>query len=189
MGKTPSSHIIHSLGGEYCWIVRDSEPIRLFKWPRSLSVYILKKNCCFQSRRILALGILTSPLHFIFFIFLSILWCFSHPLVQGNCGKSKYKTKTFGMESDVARTTWKQWKWRCEDAGRLQTTSFVLRLTEPENGLNNNNHNNNNNLNIFIEDSCISFTKNCYQCRSCKKFKRKKIKMKKTKIIIKNKLK
>ena len=29
MGKKPSSHIIHSLGGEYCWIVRDSEPIRL----------------------------------------------------------------------------------------------------------------------------------------------------------------
>ena len=41
MGKTPSSHIIHSLGGEYCWIVRDSKPIRLFKSPRSLSVYIL----------------------------------------------------------------------------------------------------------------------------------------------------
>ena len=40
-GKTPSSHIIHSLGGEYCWIVRDSEPIRLLKSPRSLSVYIL----------------------------------------------------------------------------------------------------------------------------------------------------
>jgi len=43
MGKTPSSHIIHSLGGEYCWIVRDSEPIRLLKSPRSLSVYILIK--------------------------------------------------------------------------------------------------------------------------------------------------
>ena len=41
IGKTPSSHIIHSLGGEYCWIVRDSEPIRLLKSPRSLSVYIL----------------------------------------------------------------------------------------------------------------------------------------------------
>ena len=41
MGKTPSSHIIHSLGGEYCWIARDSEPIRLLKSPRSLSVYIL----------------------------------------------------------------------------------------------------------------------------------------------------
>ena len=40
MGKTLSSHIIHSLGGEYCWIVRDSEPIRLLKSPRSLSVYI-----------------------------------------------------------------------------------------------------------------------------------------------------
>ena len=39
MGKTPSSHIIHSLGGGYCWIVRDSEPIRLLKSPRSLSVY------------------------------------------------------------------------------------------------------------------------------------------------------
>ena len=53
-------------------------------------------------------------------------------------GKSKHKTKKFGMESDVARTwTWKQWKWRCrrEDEGRLQTTSFVLRMTEPENGL------------------------------------------------------
>ena len=41
MGKTLSSHIIYSLGGEYCWIVRDSEPIRLLKSPRSLSVYIL----------------------------------------------------------------------------------------------------------------------------------------------------
>ena len=41
MGKTPSSHIIHWLGGEYCSIVRDSEPIRLLKSPRSLSVYIL----------------------------------------------------------------------------------------------------------------------------------------------------
>ena len=39
MGKIPSSHIIHSLGGKYCWIVRDSEPIRLLKSPRSLSVY------------------------------------------------------------------------------------------------------------------------------------------------------
>ena len=43
MGKKTSSHIIHSLGGEYCWIVRDSEPIRLLKSPRSLSVYILKE--------------------------------------------------------------------------------------------------------------------------------------------------
>ena len=33
--------IIHSLGGEYCWIARDSEPFRLLKTPRSLSVYIL----------------------------------------------------------------------------------------------------------------------------------------------------
>ena len=41
MGKTPSSHIIHSLGGEYCWIARDCEPIRLLKSPRSLRVYIL----------------------------------------------------------------------------------------------------------------------------------------------------
>ena len=30
MGKTPSSNIIHSLGGEYCSIVRDSEPINRF---------------------------------------------------------------------------------------------------------------------------------------------------------------
>ena len=44
MGKTLSSHIIHSLGGEYCWIVRDSEPIRLLKSPRSLSVYILRTD-------------------------------------------------------------------------------------------------------------------------------------------------
>ena len=41
MGKTPSSHIIHSLSGEYYWIVQDSEPMRLLKSPRSLSVYIL----------------------------------------------------------------------------------------------------------------------------------------------------
>ena len=39
MGKKPSSHLIHSLGGEYCRIVRDSEPIRLLKSPRSISVY------------------------------------------------------------------------------------------------------------------------------------------------------
>ena len=38
MGKKPSSYIIHSLEGEYCWIVRDTEPVRLFKSPRSLSV-------------------------------------------------------------------------------------------------------------------------------------------------------
>ena len=43
MGKKPSSHIIHSLGGEYCRIVRGSEPIRLLKSPRSLSVYILSR--------------------------------------------------------------------------------------------------------------------------------------------------
>ena len=36
------SHIIHSLGGEYCSIVRDNEPIRSLKSPISLSVYILK---------------------------------------------------------------------------------------------------------------------------------------------------
>ena len=46
MGKTPSSHIIHSLRGEYCSIVRESEPIRLLKSPRSLSVYILKEFIC-----------------------------------------------------------------------------------------------------------------------------------------------
>ena len=39
MGKTPNSNIIHLLGGEYCWIVRDSEPIRLLKSPRSQCVY------------------------------------------------------------------------------------------------------------------------------------------------------
>ena len=32
--ETQSSRIIHSLGGEYCWIVRDSEPIRFLKSPR-----------------------------------------------------------------------------------------------------------------------------------------------------------
>ena len=31
--KKPSSNIIHSLGGKYRWIVRDSEPIRLLKSP------------------------------------------------------------------------------------------------------------------------------------------------------------
>ena len=44
LGKTLCSHIIHSLGGEYCWIVRDCESIRLLKSARSLSVYILIKN-------------------------------------------------------------------------------------------------------------------------------------------------
>ena len=33
MEKKPSSPTIHSLGGEHCWIVRDSEPIRLLKSP------------------------------------------------------------------------------------------------------------------------------------------------------------
>ena len=42
--KTPSSPIIHSLGVEYCWIVHDSEPIKLLKSPRSLSGYILIWN-------------------------------------------------------------------------------------------------------------------------------------------------
>lgn len=46
--------IIHSVGGEWCSLARDSEPIRFLKIPRSLSVYILildnttqnKKTCC-----------------------------------------------------------------------------------------------------------------------------------------------
>ena len=43
-----------------------------------------------------------------------------------------------------------------------------------------NNNNNNNNLNIFMQDCCFSFRKkNCYQCRSCKKLKNIKIKIKK----------
>ena len=50
MGKTPTSHIIHSLGGEYCWIVRDNEPIRLLKSPRSLSVYVLIYVSCLRSQ-------------------------------------------------------------------------------------------------------------------------------------------
>ena len=41
MGKTPSSHVIHSPEGEHCWTVRDSKPIRLLESPRSLSGYIL----------------------------------------------------------------------------------------------------------------------------------------------------
>ena len=40
-GKTASSRIIDSLGGECCWIALDSEPIRLLKTPRSPSVYFL----------------------------------------------------------------------------------------------------------------------------------------------------
>ena len=55
MGKTLSSHIIHSLGGEYCWIVGDSEPIRLLKSSRSLSVYILSQ---FSVREILLIIIM-----------------------------------------------------------------------------------------------------------------------------------
>ena len=37
--------IIHSVGGEKCSLARDSEPIRLLKTPRSLSVCYLKKGC------------------------------------------------------------------------------------------------------------------------------------------------
>ena len=44
MGKTPSSHVIHSLEGEHCWTVRDSKPVRLLESPRSLSVYILMSD-------------------------------------------------------------------------------------------------------------------------------------------------
>ena len=33
--------IIHSEGGKQCSLARDSEPMRLLKTPRSLSVYIL----------------------------------------------------------------------------------------------------------------------------------------------------
>ena len=40
MGKTPSSHIIHWLGGKLLLIDRDSEPIRLLKSPRSLKLYV-----------------------------------------------------------------------------------------------------------------------------------------------------
>ena len=36
--------IIHSVGGKKCSLARDSEPIRLRKTPRSLSVYILIVN-------------------------------------------------------------------------------------------------------------------------------------------------
>ena len=43
IGKTPTSHIIHLLGGEY-WIARDSEPVRLLKTQRPLSVYIFRKG-------------------------------------------------------------------------------------------------------------------------------------------------
>ena len=50
-GNTPSSHIFHSLRGEYCWMVRASEPIRLLKSPRSLSVCILMKNIPFERRK------------------------------------------------------------------------------------------------------------------------------------------
>ena len=49
IGKTPSSHIIHSLGGEYCWMVQDSEPIILLKSLRSLSTYILNNNVWFNA--------------------------------------------------------------------------------------------------------------------------------------------
>ena len=38
-GKTPSPYIMHLLGGECCWTVRDSQLIRLLKSPRWLSVY------------------------------------------------------------------------------------------------------------------------------------------------------
>ena len=44
MGKILSSHIIHFLGDEYCWIVRDSEPIGLLESRRSLSVYKIIRN-------------------------------------------------------------------------------------------------------------------------------------------------
>ena len=43
-GKTPNSHIVDSLRGEYCWTVKDSELIRLLKSPKSLNVYILMLN-------------------------------------------------------------------------------------------------------------------------------------------------
>ena len=44
IGKTPSSHIIHSPEGEHCWRVRDSKPIRLLESPRSLSGYIVMSH-------------------------------------------------------------------------------------------------------------------------------------------------
>ena len=47
MGKIPNPLIIHLLGGDYCSIVLDNEPIRLLQSPRSLSVYIL--NICPQN--------------------------------------------------------------------------------------------------------------------------------------------
>ena len=48
--------IIHSVGGEYCSLARDSEPIRLLKTPRSLSVYILMKVIRKSRRQILSSG-------------------------------------------------------------------------------------------------------------------------------------
>ena len=44
IGKTPSSHIIHSPEGEHCWRVRDSKPIRLLESPRSPSGYIVMSH-------------------------------------------------------------------------------------------------------------------------------------------------
>ena len=63
MGKTPSSHIIHSLEGEYCWIVRDSEPIRLLKLLRSLRVYILMEDSEPQAGRVMEIETLPSANH------------------------------------------------------------------------------------------------------------------------------
>ena len=55
IGKTPSSHIIHSPEGEHCWRVRDTKPIRLLESPRSLSGYILMSHVWCPTFEILCL--------------------------------------------------------------------------------------------------------------------------------------
>ena len=77
MGKTLGSHIIHSLGGEYCWILRDSEPIRLLKSLRSRSVYTLKWNIAWPKVTVILLQLFSwaTYLPFLSCFFVYLFFC------------------------------------------------------------------------------------------------------------------
>ena len=104
MGKTLNSHIIHSLGGEYCWIVWDSEPIRLLKSPRSLSVYILIDLTTLMIVRILGVN------HALWYS--SLMWFVIYKTFHPNITAFMSDSPTFPTLSckDLLETHWNAWE-------------------------------------------------------------------------------
>ena len=103
--KKTSSQIIHSLGGGYCWLVRDSEQIRLLKSPRSLNVYILKKrytltiySICHGIERTRNIQIQEYTCQRKLPPAIRLLWRIIRPLAPSKC--SKFNTKSFNHWRD-----------------------------------------------------------------------------------------